>query len=448
MKRLLKRLLPTSAIDRGHWLLGQAAAWRYGRPSEKLVVLGVTGTNGKTTTANLLARILEESGHRVGLATTANFKIAEQEWLNDTKMTMLGRSRLQSLLARMVAAGCTHAVIETSSEGVKQWRHAAINYDTVVFTNLTPEHLESHGGFDNYKRAKGKLFAHLMARPRKRLAGRRVEKTAVVNLGDEHAGYFLSFRADRKVGYFVAAEGARRHAAEAADRKTEAKDIRLLADRSEFTVAGEKFVLPLPGLFNVENALAAIAAAVEHGVTLPIAARALEKTGTVPGRMEFIDLGQPFRVLVDYAPEPESFRRMYEAVARMDKPGRIIHVLGSCGGGRDVARRPVLGRLAAEQADIVIVTNEDPYDDDPAAIIEDVAEGAEHAGKRRGHDLFTVLDRAAALEKAVALARPGDLVIATGKGAEQAICVGGGRKLPWDERAKLREIIARRLSKV
>ncbi len=445
MKRWLRRLLPSFIIDRGHWLLGQAAAWRYGRPSEKLVVIGVTGTNGKTTTANLIARILEESGKRVGLATTANFKIAEKEWLNDTKMTMLGRSRLQSLLARMVAAGCTHAVVETSSEGIKQWRHAAINYDTVVFTNLTPEHLESHGGFENYKRAKGRLFAHLTARPRKRFGGRRVEKSAVVNLGDEHAGYFLSFRADRKIGFFVDREGARRHAGDAVDRRVEAHDVRLHPDSSDFTVGQERFHLPLPGLFNVENALAAVAAAAEHQVALSIASRALAKTGTIPGRMELIDLGQPFRVLVDYAPEPESFRRMYEAVDRMGRTGRIIHVLGSCGGGRDVARRPVLGQMAAAKADIVIVTNEDPYDDDPAAIIEDVAAGAEQAGKRRGHDLFTILDRTAALEKAVSLAGPGDLVIATGKGAEQAICVAGGKKIPWDERTKLREIIARHL---
>jgi len=443
MKRLIKKLIPARLWDKYHLFLAYLAGARFGFPSEKMIVIGVTGTNGKTTTCNLVARILEGAGHRVGLTTTANFKIAEREWLNDTKMTMLGRFHLQGLLARMVEAGCKYAVVETSSEGVKQSRHAAINYDVVVFTNLTPEHIESHGGFENYKKAKGKLFAHLTARPHKRFDGAVVKKTAVANLADPHAEYFLGFKADRKFGFMAERPGTKAHGAALPHlERVTAKDVVLSPAGSTFTVAGTKFRLNLPGLFNVENALAAITVGEALGVPLEVMALALDKVKGVPGRMEHIDLGQPFSVLVDYAPEPESFKKLYEVVRMMKPAGRVIHVLGSCGGGRDIARRPILGALAAENADVVIVTNEDPYDDDPLGIIKDVAEGAEQKGKIPGKDLFLILDRGEALAKAVSLAKPGDLVIATGKGAEQAICVARGQKIPWDDRAKLREIIA------
>src|SRR5688572_27133784 len=171
LKRLAKKLLPAKAVGAYHRAFALTAAARYGRPSERMIVIGVTGTNGKSTTSNMIARVLEGAGFRVGLATTCNFRIAGKEWLNDTKMTMLGRFRLQKLLADMVKAGCEYAVVETSSEGIAQHRHVGINYDVAVFTNLTPEHIESHGGFENYKAAKLKLFAKLAGDRRKTLKG-------------------------------------------------------------------------------------------------------------------------------------------------------------------------------------------------------------------------------------------------------------------------------------
>ena len=445
MLRRLKRLLPEPILDRYHLILAHLAAWVYGFPSEKMIVIGVTGTNGKSTTCNLIAGILEEAGHKVGLTTTVNFRIAGKDWLNPYKMTMLGRFRLQKLLAEMAAAGCTHAVIETSSEGVKQHRHAAINYDIAVFTNLTPEHIESHGGFDNYKAAKGKLFAKLAREKVKKLGGRPVAKTSVVNLNDPFADYFLSFPVPVRVGYRVDGPAAAGGSVAASQLQSAviAEDVRTEAAGSLFTVEGHEYELKLVGAFNVENALAAIAVGRVLGIGHEVMTAALRRVEVVPGRMEFIDAGQPFSVLVDYAPEPESFRRLYEAVALFPRK-RIIHVLGSCGGGRDVARRPILGKMAAERADIVVVTDEDPYDDDPLTIIKEVAAGAAAAGKTEGKDLLLIPDREEALNRAVALAQPGDLVIATGKGAEQAIVTAGGVKLPWDEREKLRQAIARR----
>lgn len=450
MKRLLKKLVPGPVLDGYHHLLAKAAAFRYGHPSEKMIVIGVTGTNGKSTTCNLIARVLEGAGYKVGMTTTVNFRVAGREWLNDTKMTMLGGFRLQKLMADMVAAGCRYAVIETSSEGIKQHRHAGINYDVVVFTNLTPEHIESHGGFENYKKAKGELFAKLSKDRTKTIDGAAVKKISVVNLDDPHAGYFLEFEANKKFGFMIEgnprAEGAQRHATWPI-ALVKAMNVELTSVGTRFAVRDLPFRLSLLGMFNVENAMAVVAVGLSQGIELPTMAAALEKIPGVPGRLEFIDIGQPFGALVDYAPEPESFRKLYDVIKMMHVQGKVIHVLGSTGGGRDVARRPVLGRLAAEKADVVIITNEDPYDDDPTTIIDDVAEGAKQGGKHLGQDLFAVLDRGEAIEKAVSLAEPGDLVVVTGKGAEQAICVANGDKVPWDDRVKLREAIAAKIKK-
>lgn len=445
LKRLAKKLLPATAVGAYHRAFALAAAARYGRPSERMIVIGVTGTNGKSTTSNMIARVLEGAGFRVGLATTCNFRIAGREWLNDTKMTMLGRFRLQKLLADMVKAGCEYAVVETSSEGIAQHRHAGINYDVAVFTNLTPEHIESHGGFENYKAAKLKLFAKLAADKRKTLKGAVVPKVAVANLASPHAPDFLKPAANKKYGFFVEGRGSeQKNLVEWPIAIVKALGVTLEPFGSRFTVRDVPFALKMPGMINVENAMAAISVGLSQGIDLPVMSAALESLAGVPGRQERIDLGQDFTAMVDYSHEPESFKKLYEVVAQLPKK-RVIHVIGSAGGGRDKARRTVLGRLAAENADLVVVTDEDPYDEDPKAIIEAVAKGARDAGKKDGLDLFVVDDRRDGIEKAVNLAQPGDLVLATGKGAEQWICVAGGKKIPWDERTEMRRAIAKRL---
>jgi UDP-N-acetylmuramoyl-L-alanyl-D-glutamate--2,6-diaminopimelate ligase len=396
-----------------------------------MVVIGVTGTNGKSTTVHLIAKMFEGAGFKVGSTSTVGFKIAERERLNKKKMTMLGRFVLQKMLRQMVRAGCRYAVIETSSQGVEQFRHLGVNYDVAVFTNLTPEHIEAHGGFLNYKKAKGKFFAHLAAKPKKIINGKALPKASIVNIDDEHADYFLGFRADEKYGYSINT---------LSDIKAE--NIETGPGGSSFTVDGVNFKINLPGRFNIYNALAAICVGLSQGLSLDITSKSLGRVGGVPGRMEFINEGQKFKVLVDYAPEPASMAKLYETVrsANFTVPGsKIIHVLGSAGGGRDKARRPILGKLAAENADYVVITNEDPYDEDPMEIINQVANGV--VGKTEGINLFKILDRGEAIAKAINLAHEGDLVIITGKGSEQAICVADNKKIPWDDREKVREIL-------
>ncbi|MEO5927961.1 MAG: UDP-N-acetylmuramoyl-L-alanyl-D-glutamate--2,6-diaminopimelate ligase [Patescibacteria group bacterium] len=433
MLHRLKSLVPEAWLLPYHRALSWLAAVWYGNPSEQLIVIGVTGTNGKTTTSYLISKALEAMGAKTGCTTTALFKVADREWLNDTKMTMLGRFQLQRLLREMVDVGCRYVVVETSSQGILQFRHTGINYDVAVFTNLTPEHIEAHGGFENYKKAKIELFRHVASSKRKMMDGRRLEKVAVLNGRDKYAKEFAVPGFDRVVWF----------AAEPISSNGEtlvASNVKLEADRVSFELDAQRYDLQLPGRVNVENGLAAAAVAHVFHLDPEKVAERLASVPGMPGRFERIEAGQPFTVIVDYAPEPESLARLYETIAPVSRQ-RTIHVLGSAGGGRDIARRPVLGRMAAEHADIVIVTNEDPYDDNPRMIIEQVAEGARAAGKKDGESLFLIEDRREAIFEAMRQAQPDDLVLLTGKGSEQAICVADGKKIPWDERRVAREAI-------
>jgi len=426
----LRKIVPDSWFSVYHLVLAKLAVFIYGNPSKKLIVIGVTGTNGKTTTSYYLAKALEAEGAKSGLTTTAILKIGEKEWLNKTKMTMPGRFWLQRMLRDMVRAGCTYAVIETSSQGLIQHRHIGVQYDGAVFTNLTPEHIEAHGGYENYKKAKRILFEHVADMKPKQGRGKRVKLFFVMNADDKAAEYYAEVAHLADVFWFGISS----------EKGLRAINVKLGDRGVTFSVEGETICMNQPGEFTVYNALAALQATKHLGVSVKDASVELSKILKVPGRVERVEAGQDWTVVVDYAPEPESFRQLYEALSFIPRK-KTIHILGSCGGGRDISRREVLGRLAAERADIVIVTNEDPYDDDPNEIIEQVAKGARSFGKTDGSSLFTILDRKEAIYKAMELAKSGDLVVMTGKGCEPWICVANGNKLPWDEVSIAKEAI-------
>lgn len=454
LKRFIRGFVPESLIDRYHYAFARAAAFVYRHPSNDLVVIGVTGTNGKSSTTEFIGRMLEHAGARVGWMGTVSFKIAGKEFVNDQKMTMLGRFKTQKMLRDMVKAGCTYVIVETSSQGISQSRHVGINYDVVVFTNLTPEHIEAHGGFENYKHAKKQLFVHTKHSRRKKIQGQVFEKTAVVNMMSPYASEFLSIGLDRSFGFGIdsdslpSSRGGEGWGLVSDDRPLSivpviAEDVIYAPNSIGFVLNRLHFHAPLVGRFALENVLAAVSVCRALGLEWDSLKDAVSCLEPVPGRFERIEEGQSFSVIVDYAYEPAALNAIYETI-KLFAHKKIIHVVGSAGGGRDVARRPILGQLCAEMDDIILVTNEDPYDDDPQMIIDQIADAAIEAGRKEGIDLFRVLDRGEAIEKAVMLAMPGDLVLITGKGCEPVMAVADGKKIPWDDRVVARSALHRR----
>ena len=328
LKKLVKKILGKKLLLTYHLSLAKLAALYYGHPADKLIVIGVTGTNGKTTVVNFVSQYLDSLNQKNGLASTVNFKVADQKWLNDKKMTMLGRFQTQRLLSDMVKAGCKYAVIETSSQGIEQFRHIGINYDLVIFTNLTPEHIEAHGSFENYRAYKEKLFKHLSNSKQKVLDNKKIPKIIVSNNDDLETERLKKYKVDKFVTYSI-------------DNNSDyqAQDIKL-EEGVAFSLKNNKIATNFIGRFNVYNILAALVAVKELGFGLEKLTKA--KLIGIPGRQEWIDEGQEFKVLVDYAPEPESLGQLYKTLTTINK-SRLIHVIGSCGGGRDKARQPIMG---------------------------------------------------------------------------------------------------------
>ncbi len=416
-----------------HFLIAYFFYWYYGRPGRKIIVIGVIGTKGKSTTCRLVASVLEQTGEKVGLMTTVEFQDGKNRWLNDRKMTMLGRGEIHKVMAQMVKNGCRYAVIETSSEGILQYRHLGLHYDICVFTNLGTEHQERHGGFENLRIDKGKIFAGLQKEKRKIINGKKIEKTIIVNSDDENAKYFLRFPADKKIvfGYrdqylaedFICAR------------------LISMETKTLFEVNNFEYALNLPGTFNVYNALAAIVIGKVVGLPENKIAAGIAAVKLVEGRMEFIDEGQKFKVIVDYAHESMSLTALFETMRQMAPQNKIIAVIGSDGGGRDKSKREKIGEIAGHLCDYVIVTDVNCYDEDPKEIAEMVAVGARKAGKKDGENLFVIVDREKAIKKAISLARMGDEVAITAKGTEPCIVVAKGEKIPWSDRDVARKIL-------
>jgi len=381
MMQLIRKLIPSFLLSFYHYIFSFIGAVWYGFPSRKLIVIGVTGTNGKSTVVELSSLIFKQAGFKIATMSSIKFTIGDKEYKNKLKMTMPGRMKIQRFLRDAVKAGCKYMILEVTSEGIKQYRHKFINFNTAVFTNLSPEHIEAHGGFENYRDAKLKLF-------------KQVDNIHIINIDDRNAKHFLKVPAKQKIEYGI-------------------KDVSLLPEHFN-----------LLGRFNLYNAIAATKIAMSQNISLDVCKSALEKAKVIPGRMETI-IKSPFTVIVDYAFTPEALKQVYQTIKN-----RKICVLGSCGGGRDKWKRPVLGKIANEHCDEVIVTNEDPYEEDPMEIIDQVV-GDTNAKK--------ILDRKEAIKKALSLANPGDTVIITGKGSEPWMCIKGGKKIPWDDREIVRE---------
>jgi len=420
----LRRFVPEFLKNWYHFFLGLISAVFYGFPSRKLKVIGITGTNGKTTTVELTEKIFEEAGYKIASISSIKFKIGEKVKENLLRITMPGRFFLQRFLKRALNTGCKYVILEVTSEGIKQHRQRFIDFDVAAFINLTPEHIESHGSFEDYKKAKGKLF-------------KQSKKVSVVNLDDAYADYFLKFPAAEKYGYKI--ESKTQNPKLKNLKIIEAKNCKVAHKGISFNVNEVNFNLKLLGGFNIYNALAAISVASSQEIDLKTCKRALEKVEGMPGRMEIV-IDKPFKVIVDYAFTPNALKQVYKTIRRGFSPKKMICVFGACGGGRDKWKRPVLGKIAARFCDEIILTNEDPFDEEPMGIIEQIASGVENISKNQPKStLYKIQDRKEAINKALNFAKSEDVVVITGKGCEPSICLAGGKEIPWDDRKVVRE---------
>lgn len=410
--------VPQLVVDRTRRALADAADAWFGRPSERLAVIGVTGTDGKSTVASLAAELLRWCGRRPGEIGTVWETVGDVRAPNPNRTTTPEALELQKLLARMVEAGNDSVVMEATSHGLALERTRNCRFDVGVVTNLTSEHLEFHGTLEHYRAAKARLVEEA--------------PIAVLNAADASFGYFRERARDRVLTYGVDTEadlGAGQLRADATGTTFHLESPRWSGDVR----------VPLPGAFNVANALAALSVVEALGLDVHRAAGALERTAGVPGRMERVDAGQPFTVIVDYAHTEDSLRKVLD-ILRPLTTGRLVVVFGSAG-ERDATKRAPMGRVAAELADLVVVTDEDPRLEDPRAINEQIADGARSAGARDGETLWVIDDRREAIGHAIGLAREGDAVLLAGKGHEQSI-IHGTEKRPWDDRSAALEALA------
>lgn len=409
--------------------LADLACTFYGQPAQQLCTIGITGTDGKTTTSNLISTILDAAGLRNGLMTTANFKVSGQEWQNSTRQSTLEALEIQQFLHRLLGEGVTHAVIESTSHGLELQRVRGCAFDIGVVTNITHEHLDFHKTLENYRRAKARLFEMLDP---ERDKGLHVSPVAILNQDDVSYEVLKPYCRVPILSYGIETPAAVR-----------AVDLRLEADQTRFRAVlpdGDiEIVTRLVGRFNVSNCLAAIAATCSLGVNPAQIAQALATVQGVTGRMERIDEGQPFTVIVDYAHTPDSLAKVL-SILRPLTSGKLMAVFGSAG-ERDHQKRPIMGKIAAQSTDFFVITDEDPRDEDRQQILEDIAAGAQSAGKREGVDFLCIADRREAIASAFARARQGDTVLLAGKGHEQSIIMGT-TKIPWDDRQVAREQLA------
>jgi UDP-N-acetylmuramoyl-L-alanyl-D-glutamate--2,6-diaminopimelate ligase len=418
--------LPLVIVPDVRKALGPLAAAVYHNPSARLRMIGVTGTDGKTTTAHLVAHVLDACGLGCGYLSSVGFDTGGGFELNATHMTTLEATSIQARLADAVAAGRQSMAVEASSEGLAQSRLAGCEFDVAVFTNLTRDHLDFHGTMERYLAAKGLLF-EMLEQPTQK----RYPRTAVLNADDPASEYLRGCSQAAVVSYGL--EEADIHASAVEDGDFV---LRFDVSQNQRTLTAS---VPLLGRFNVYNSLAALAVATSQGIELGDAVDSLASFPGVPGRMERIERGQPFSVFVDIASTPAALENVLQAL-RLGTSGRLWVVFGAAG-GRDTARRGGMGEIAARLADRCVLTNEDPRDEDPDAIIEAIAAALRAGGRFEGSDFVRVPERRAAIRYAIEHAKPGDTVLLAGKATETTMVLAHGA-VPWDERAVAYDLLA------
>lgn len=429
IKHHIARLLPEFILLGYHYLFAAAALLWHRNPSKELIVIGITGTKGKTSTASFMHTALSAGGEKVGLLSTAEIRIGSEVSVNKRHMTLPGRGYVQKQLRKMVEAGCRYAVIETPSEGIRQFRVLGVWYDSLVFTNLSPEHLVTHKTFDRYRHTKGRLFRQQARSPQKKLNNTPVKRYIILNADDGNIDYFQNLSTAPNNEHLLVGFGA---------KATTPIIIKEKSGANTFTLESDQYTVPLPGMITVQNAAPAILLAKRYANIPPEQLNQAFASATLPGRLEEIHTKQPFRVFCDYAHEPLSIESVCRALKQTDK-GRILLVVGAVGASRWKYNAVEIGEVAGRCADITVITEVDPFFDDPEEIARAVVSGIR---KHPRAEWYVEINRRKAIRKVLAIAREKDTVIITGKGAEVTMEVRG-ESMPWDERAIIRKEIQR-----
>lgn len=428
---ILELSVPYIRLENPRRFLTWIAAAFYDWPGRKLTVVGVTGTDGKTTTTNLIYQILLAANIKAGMISTVNAVIGDEVLDTGFHVTTPDAHDVQRYLARMVDAGLTHVVLETTSHGWAQYRVDACEFDIGVVTNITHEHMDEHGSYENYRAAKARLFSSLEITLPKRQGNPRL---AVINRDDVKSFDFLNdFIKVDKLNYGLGENADVR----ATDIGYSPAGIHFAAQSKDFKT---QVTSKLVGAYNVSNCLAALTATVYGlGIAPEVATRGIGSLEGIPGRMEVIDLGQNFTAIVDFAHTPNALKVTLET-ARAMTAGRIIAVFGSAG-LRDKEKRRMMAETSAELADFSVLTAEDPRTESLDQILDDMAAGARSRGGREGLTFWRVADRGEAIRFGLSLAREGDIVLYCGKGHEQSMCFGKREHL-WDDRTAMRAALA------
>mgnify|MGYP001331923261 CR=1 FL=1 len=420
IRNFLKKIIPRSLFNKlapsYHFSLAWLGSIVYGSPSKKLKIIGVTGTKGKSSVTEIMSAVLEEAGYSTAVSGTVRFKVGKDSQENMLKQSMPGRFFLQKFLHRCVKENIDWVVIEMTSEGAKQFRNRFIYLDALIYTNLEPEHIESHGSYENYRAAKKSIIVNSLEKSKKK------NRALIVNRDDSESGFFLlDSNVEEKITYGL----------------DDIKNLKLTQETIDFDLDDDHYHSELSGEFNAYNLLACITLAKHIGLADADIQRAVMKFNGVPGRVQRIQAGQDFAVVVDYAHTPQSLEKLYETFAESKR----ICVLGNTGGGRDTWKRPKMAEIANRHCSEIILTNEDPYDEDPQKIIDDMVVGINDTPYQ------VILDRRKAIAAALAMAKTGDSVLITGKGTDPYIMGPNNSKLEWSDARVAREELEALLKK-